>query len=505
MRSTLVAACAVVLAGVVETASAQPIQNVVLRNSFNPVGAGARGLGMGGAFIAVADDGSAASFNPAGLAQLRRTELTAVGFSYGLDSSLQIPAGNGTFDSRETNTRHSRPEFFGVAIPFELAGRNLTVQLSYQRSVDLFGKGQATVVDTIDLSELDPSLKGTGDFIADVSPTQSGAFNTVSLSAGYQLTSRLAFGTTVNYWFAGWTAQGASSFGFRARLAGGGRPIEIPLSDTTFSQQQSLHGLNVNAGLLLKYSWLSIGGVLRMPFTGSYGLVEDDKVVTYTDGKAGPADRTTLNVTSTLHWPLTAGAGLALRPFRGLTLAADYTHAQWSHAVIANVPAGALLTPRQLAADGTPQDAFFDRNFFDLEAASLTTTHDTSAWRMGGEYLVVLKSLILPLRSGYFRDRSPIAELGSDQGQQITGWTLGSGLNFKHLVLDVAFERQTSSAQLGLRLRRGVEIDTSNVTTENVRQNRIVASLIYRFGGEEDPLKRAFRAIFVGPKEQDDH
>ena len=41
--------------------SAQVVQNIVLRNSFNPVGAGARGLGMGGAFTAVADDGTAAS------------------------------------------------------------------------------------------------------------------------------------------------------------------------------------------------------------------------------------------------------------------------------------------------------------------------------------------------------------------------------------------------------------------------------------------------------------
>ena len=56
----------------------QSIQNLVLRNSFNPTGAGARGLGMGGAFIAVADDGTAVGFNPAGLAQLRRTELAFV-------------------------------------------------------------------------------------------------------------------------------------------------------------------------------------------------------------------------------------------------------------------------------------------------------------------------------------------------------------------------------------------------------------------------------------------
>ncbi len=45
----------------------------------NPVGSGARALGMGGAFIAVADDATAASWNPGGLVQLERPELSAVG------------------------------------------------------------------------------------------------------------------------------------------------------------------------------------------------------------------------------------------------------------------------------------------------------------------------------------------------------------------------------------------------------------------------------------------
>ena len=47
--------------------------------SWNPVGSGARALGMGGAFIAVADDATAASWNPGGLIQLERPEISAVG------------------------------------------------------------------------------------------------------------------------------------------------------------------------------------------------------------------------------------------------------------------------------------------------------------------------------------------------------------------------------------------------------------------------------------------
>jgi len=44
----------------------------------HPIGSGARALGMGGAFIAIADDATAASWNPAGLFQLKKPEISFV-------------------------------------------------------------------------------------------------------------------------------------------------------------------------------------------------------------------------------------------------------------------------------------------------------------------------------------------------------------------------------------------------------------------------------------------
>src|SRR3989338_6938604 len=44
-----------------------------------PVGSGARAIGQGSAFIAVADDATAASWNPGALIQLERPELSVVG------------------------------------------------------------------------------------------------------------------------------------------------------------------------------------------------------------------------------------------------------------------------------------------------------------------------------------------------------------------------------------------------------------------------------------------
>ena len=48
------------------------------RPYFKDLGVGARPLGMGGAYVAAADDVNAILWNAAGLAQLKRQEITAM-------------------------------------------------------------------------------------------------------------------------------------------------------------------------------------------------------------------------------------------------------------------------------------------------------------------------------------------------------------------------------------------------------------------------------------------
>jgi hypothetical protein len=375
------------------------------------------------------------------------------------------------------------------------------MQLSYQRAVDLFGRGRATVIDTIDLSDLDPDLSGTGEVLVNVTPEQQGAFHTASVSAAWQLTSRLALGLGVNYWFADWNASGTSDFRLRVRLPGQPQPFELPLLTTAFDQDQRLRGLNANLGLLVRYPWLSVGAIVRTPFDGSYDLDEND-VETFYDQGGRPlgAHHVSFVATSQMHVSWGMGAGIAVRPLRGLTLAADYTRAEWSRTTIANVPNGALLTPEQRDAEGEPLENYTDRNFFDLLPAAETSTEDTGQWRAGAEYLVSFSKLIVPLRAGLFRDRSPIVDLGADQGRLIEGWTLGAGLNFSKLVLDVAFEHRESEGPLLLRLRGGSPVPAANPVTEKVKQDRIVASLILRLGSD-DPIKRLFGSLFGDSKD----
>src|SRR6476619_8573459 len=71
---------------------------------FNFGNPGARSLGMGGAFLGLADDASAAEANPAGLTILRKPEVSVEGRNY---LEQQLLSTSGTFpDVQRTAFTH---------------------------------------------------------------------------------------------------------------------------------------------------------------------------------------------------------------------------------------------------------------------------------------------------------------------------------------------------------------------------------------------------------------
>ena len=109
-------------------------QSVGIASSPNPVGSGARAVGMGGAFIAVADDATAASWNPAGLIQLEMPELSFVGayLSNTEDfSSSSNPEINGSINISESNIN-----YFSASYTFSYLNKNMVASINYQRLYD---------------------------------------------------------------------------------------------------------------------------------------------------------------------------------------------------------------------------------------------------------------------------------------------------------------------------------------------------------------------------------
>ena len=99
-----------------------------------PVGSGARALGQAGAFTAVADDATAASWNPAGLVQLERPEVSAV-YRYSAredrheSRNADLSTGMDQYDSSELN-------YLSAVYPFLLNDRNAVVSVNYQEAYD---------------------------------------------------------------------------------------------------------------------------------------------------------------------------------------------------------------------------------------------------------------------------------------------------------------------------------------------------------------------------------
>src|SRR6266581_6250480 len=99
-------ALAIIVSGVGTASSQTPEQfleqdriDLTGRTSLT-LGSGARAFGMGGAFLARADDATAASWNPAGLSYLRNPEVSIVGARNAFDRGPEGGTANDRFVGR---------------------------------------------------------------------------------------------------------------------------------------------------------------------------------------------------------------------------------------------------------------------------------------------------------------------------------------------------------------------------------------------------------------------
>jgi len=240
-----------------EVQAASIFQQVGIASSPNPVGSGARALGMGGAFIGVADDATAASWNPAGLIQLEKPELSIVGeYFHRSDkfSSDQHPEIDNTSDVDDFNLN-----YFSATYPFHFY-RNMVVSINYQRLYD-FKRSFDYLFNFSDAGL---------DVMQDKSFDQDGFLGALGFAASIEILPNLSFGATLNIWTDqllwdnGWDAK----FSERAVGTLAGVPVTI---DTKIKDDYSeFRGINANFGLLWHINqYFTLGGVVKTPFKAS--------------------------------------------------------------------------------------------------------------------------------------------------------------------------------------------------------------------------------------------
>jgi len=424
------------------TAQAQYTQYAVFTSSPNPVGSGARAIGMGGAFIAVADDATAASWNPAGLTQLRKPEFSFAYSYFRRREEYRVAdhpeaTGSSVVSNDDLN-------YLSIAYPFTLFERNMIVSLNYQllyefnKQINMFAKDANSGY----------SIEQKMHY------RQEGKLRTLSPAYAIQITPRLSLGVTFNWWTDnlfwrnGWqTDEVVKAYMFSSSRSG----TEFNLH--YHERYYDFTGFNMNLGFLWHANrMVTIGGVLKTPFTAHVKHKRQDETVIYYPDLTMDKIPYYLRENVRLHMPLSFGFGIALRFSDALTMSLDIYHTQWSKFILEN-SSGERISP--------------------ITAKLTRDSHvsGTTQVRLGAEYLFILTNTVIPVRGGLFYDPEPADNHPAD----FWGITLGTGASIKNAVFDIAYQyRQGNNV--------GKQALTSIPGSEaDVFQHLIIASLIYHF------------------------
>jgi hypothetical protein len=409
------------------------------------LGSGARAFGMGGAFLARADDATAASWNPAGLSYLRVPEVSL--------------AGNRTLYRRETGTtlgidvdRFVGPtvDFAALTWPVRIRGLSGAIQGSFQRAVP-YGGSLTVVRQRTDGRE---AVQSTGE--------ASGGFDVLTFGTGWRVTRNLRTGITVNRWFNGYTQT------LNRDVPDSNRRTRV------FDSDFGLKGWNLNLGLIwTPIEQLNLGAVFKTPFTGQVSLAR-----TRTDIPAGGGPAITNQYQSDalrLEFPATFGFGTSWRPRNALTLSSDFTRTYWSRAWITNFFTLPFVAPPQ---------AFSPDFYPPLPFPSLDRPQgDADQIRFGVEYVFIASRFKMPLRAGYFNDQQ-IVRANDGSSKRFNGFTAGIGIILGPILFDVAYLYESGKFVETVTTEAIGDVPaTTNQLSSSLRTERFFVSLIYRIGG----------------------
>jgi len=431
-------------------------QTVEITSSPNPVGSGARALGMGGAFIGVADDATAASWNPAGLVQLETPEMSIVGTytrrtEYTTYTNFPGASEPQRLDLLDLN-------YLSVAYPFTAAGVNMIVSLNLQDFYN-FDRTLQLTYDFADTAAPLMTLQNSVDY------SRKGLFKAISPAFALQLTPSLSLGLTLNFWETGiydnywessYTGRGHGTFAGFSFNVKTGIFQRYEMSGLKVNPMDPFHWENVNfhAGFMWNINpRFTLGGVFKSPFEArlKHSYRFDSEIRFPTVPAADSRNILRYEETVMLTMPMSYGLGLAYRFSDNLSLALDLYRTKWSDYVLKDGQ-GNVFNP----VTGKP--------------ASESCSGDTLQVRLGGEYLFILDQAVIPLRAGVFYDPEPV-EGGRDD---FWGVSIGSGIVYGKTALDLAYV-----------FRFGREVRTVNVgnfaSSQDVDQHMLYFSVVYHF------------------------
>jgi len=412
-------------------------ETVEFPSSPNPVGSGARAMGMGGAFIAVADDATAASWNPAGLHQLETPEVSVVVnyFNRNDDNTFGTnPESSGPQDVSKESLN-----YLSAVYPFSCLDRSMVLSLNFQNLYDFSREYNFS------FNQSDPA--GTQV----IKYHQTGSLSAFGIAYCVQATPKLSFGITLNIWDDNLSNNGWDQ---KTKRTFDGNDNGIPFSyqyDTLY--EYSFNGINSNIGLMWRlYPNLTIGAVLKTPFTADLSIdATSSYSLNHPDFPNASPEETESSTNSKLDMPISYGFGLSYRFSDNLTVSFDIYRTEWDKFIFTDEN-GVETSP----VTGKPIDE--------------SDISPTTQVRIGTEYIFITNNYLIPVRTGVFYDPAPAEE----NPDAIYGISIGSGIAKGRLVIDLAYQYRFGNDVGGSALQ---SLDFS----QDIKEHTIYSSIIYYF------------------------
>ena len=236
---------------------------------WNITGAGARAAGMGGAFIGVADDATAITWNPAGLTQLYRPEVSLVTRYIAENYKYESSYSDGSVD----NQSHFIVNFASVAYP--LMNGRIVAAIAFQKQLDWYSGWES-----------------------DEDETADGGANTIIPGIAVRVLPILSVGFSTNIWM-GSSIKNTFDYDYVERTI-------------TFSGFNMAFGMMADLNNLQNPIPLKVGMMMRTPF--ELGVEVDADYEYFED----------LHYKNTVDMPMMLGFGASLRIGDNLTVSSDY-------------------------------------------------------------------------------------------------------------------------------------------------------------------------------------
>jgi long-chain fatty acid transport protein len=361
---------------------------------FNLNNPGARALGMGGAFLAVADDATAAVANPAGLPILQRPEISAeVKFT---EYTNTIPVFTntreeglrGVYHSQDFDDHVTTPSFFSFVYPTERFVGAVFVREQVNFKSNFTTKGVyhpcggsgGALAPTLGVA-LEPTILP----IDDPCPSQLRSF---PVRSRLDITA-LSLGAAVGLNLAKLHPLLPNLGGSLEFVQGSVNSLlqRFDFFDPSILRQQSsVSGSDIDIGFNVGILWkpiadLSVGAVFRRgpKFTLQETLLNDPVLSPITPSSLPPVFNHIQVVDFRLKVPDSYGAGVAYRFFDRFTIALDVVRIRYSQ----------LLDNFQIVFPG-------EANQYKLDDA--TEVHG------GAEYIFFIRRIPVAVRAGFFTD-----------------------------------------------------------------------------------------------------